>query len=78
MRAANFDRCPFVELLAEFESVRRSQLYLLQHLDPEAWLRRGLVGEHPTTVRAVAFVLGGHARHHLDILHKRLERGLLC
>jgi hypothetical protein len=75
MRAADFDRCPFAELLAEFESVRRSQLYLLQHLDPEAWLRRGLVNDHPTTVRAVAFVMGGHAKHHLDILHKRLGSG---
>ena len=75
MRAMDFDRWPFAELLAEFESVRRSQLHLLQHLDPEAWLRRGLVNEHPTTVRAVAFVMGGHAQHHLNILHKRLGRG---
>ena len=33
MWASNFDRCPFVELLAELELSHRSQLYLLQHLD---------------------------------------------
>jgi hypothetical protein len=75
MRAVDFDRWPFAELLAEFEAVRRSQLFLFEHLDPEAWLRRGLVGEHSTTVRAIAHVMGGHAKHHLDILHKRLGRG---
>jgi DinB family protein len=75
MRAADFDRWPFAELLAEFEAVHRSQLFLFEHLDPEAWLRRGLVGEHSTTVRAIAHVMGGHAKHHLDILHKRGGRG---
>jgi len=72
MQFADFDRWPLVELAAEFEFVRRSHLQLLRHLDPGAWLRRGVVGGHPMTVRAMVFVIGGHAKHHLDILHKRL------
>jgi hypothetical protein len=75
MQAADFDRWPFDELLEEFELVRRSHLALLKHLEPEAWLRRGVVLDQPTTVRAMARVMYGHAEHHLKILRKRLGAG---
>jgi hypothetical protein len=72
MTFATFDRVPFAELLAEFQTVRRSHLYLFRHLEPAAWTRRGIVNNHPATPRAFAFVIVGHARHHLDILRTRL------
>jgi hypothetical protein len=72
MAAANFDRQPIPELVEEFEHVRKSHLLLFKHLTPEAWLRRGTVCEHAATVRAFAWAIAGHAKHHLDILHKRL------
>jgi hypothetical protein len=76
MRFADFDAWPIKEIFGEFAVVRRSSLYLFQHLDADGWLRRGLVGEHRTTVRAVAHVIAGHAQHHLDILHKRVGHRL--
>jgi uncharacterized damage-inducible protein DinB len=72
MQAANFDRWRFEELLAEFDQVRRSHLSFFRHLEPEEWLRLGVVNEHPASVRALAYLIAGHAKHHLDILHKRL------
>jgi len=75
MEAADFDRWPFAELVEEFELVRRSYLLLLKHLQPESWTRRGMVLDQPTTVRAMARVMYGHAEHHLKILHKRLGTG---
>jgi DinB superfamily len=72
MRACNFDLWPLEELLAEFECVRRSHLLMFRHLEPDAWLRRGTVSGHPATARAFAYVIAGHAKHHLDILHGRL------
>ncbi len=72
MNAVNFDRYPMGELLSEFENVRRSYLLFFRHLEPEAWLRRGTVCEHPATMRALAWLIAGHTKHHLDILHKRL------
>jgi hypothetical protein len=74
MQAASFNRWPFEELLAEFEHLRQSHLLMFRHLEPEAWQRRGVVNDHPATVRAFAYVIGGHAQHHLDILHRRLGR----
>lgn len=75
MESSDFDRWPFVELLAEFELVRRSHVALLAHLEPTAWTRRGIVLDQPTTARAMARVMFGHAKHHLDILQKRLAAG---
>lgn len=74
MANANFDRWPLAELLAEFELVRRSHLLLFAYLEPDAWLRRGVVGNHPATVRAFAYIMVGHAKHHLDIVRKRLGK----
>ncbi len=73
-KAADFDRCPIDELLDEFQSLRRSHVLLLRHLPPEAWLRKGVVIDHAMSVRAMAYVIAGHAKHHFDILHKRLAR----
>ena len=72
MQAANFDRWPLEELLREFEHVRRSNLLLLAHLEPQAWQRAGVALDHPATVRAMAYVMAGHVKHHLDILRRRL------
>jgi hypothetical protein len=72
MQAVNFDAVPFQEILKEFEYVRRGHLCLFQHFDSEAWIRRGVVKDHPATARAFAYVIAGHTKHHLDILHQRL------
>lgn len=74
MPFADFDHWPIAELLAEFDHVRRSHLLFFRHLEPAAWLRQGIVLNQPMTVRALAYVIAGHAKHHLDILHRRLTR----
>ena len=70
MNFVDFDRYPLEELLAEFAHVRGSHLYFFKHLPLDAWLRRGIVIDHPATVRAFAYVMAGHAKHHLDILRR--------
>jgi hypothetical protein len=68
---ASFDEYSLGELAAEFESVRRSTLFLLKHLDEEAWLRRGLASESEVSVRALAYIIAGHELHHREILRSR-------
>ena len=72
MRAVDFDGRSLADLLAEFELLRRSQVLMLGDLSAEAWSFRGQVNGHPMTTRAVAYVMAGHARHHLKILTERL------
>jgi hypothetical protein len=73
MASVDFDRRPLGDLLAEFDFLRRSNLALLRHLDAQAWRYVGTINNHPMTVRAVVYVMAGHAAHHLAILHRRLE-----
>lgn len=73
--AAGFDRFPLAELVREFEATRRSSLWLFRHLPAGAWDRAGVANDNPITVRALAYAVVGHARHHTGILRKRLGRG---
>jgi hypothetical protein len=73
VRNATFDAYPLSELVAEFELVRRSHLCLFRHLPGEAWLRSGSANGNLVTVRALAYIMAGHARHHVAILRKRLS-----
>jgi hypothetical protein len=70
--AGEFDRIPLAGLVAEFEAVRRSHLYLFRHLPAAAWARGGKANDTPVTVRALAYIIAGHGRHHTAILRKRL------
>jgi len=69
---AQFDLCSLEELLDEFEHIRRANLLLFGRLKPEQWELSGVASNNPVTVRALAYIILGHTRHHLNILHKRL------
>jgi len=59
------------DTVEEFALVRRASLALFRHLPPEAWLRQGMASDHPASVRALAYVMAGHARHHLEVVGAR-------
>jgi hypothetical protein len=37
----------------------------------EAWDRRGTASGNPATVRALAWIIAGHGRHHVELLKTR-------
>lgn len=71
IREAAFDECKLADLATEFEHVRRANLYLFRHLNPAAWQRRGVASLGEVSVRALAYIIAGHERHHLEILKTR-------
>jgi hypothetical protein len=73
---APFDSCPIADLAAAWEFARRGNLLLFRHIPDEAWSRCGMASGNIVTVRALAFIIAGHARHHLNILRKRLAGSL--
>jgi hypothetical protein len=72
-KTGEYQRLKLRDLVAEFESVRRSTLTLFENLPDAAWKRGGTANGHPISVRALAFVIAGHTRHHVAIVRKRLE-----
>lgn len=71
IRNAAFDACQLDDLAREFEFVRRANLYMFRHLDKAAWQRRGIANDGELSVRALAFIMAGHEKHHMEILKTR-------
>jgi DinB superfamily len=73
--AGNFDARPLPALAAELDHVRRGTLALFRSLDAATWARRGTANSHEISVRALAYVIAGHERHHVAILRERYWGG---
>jgi len=74
VEAAHFDTRALSCLVQELEFLRRSHLLFFGGLHDAAWLRCGIANGHPVTVRALAYTMAGHERHHVNIVRKRLGR----
>lgn len=71
VRGAAFDKLSLGDLAQEYEYVRRATMSLFKNLDEEAWGRRGSANQNAVSVRALAFMIAGHERHHVEILRTR-------
>ena len=69
--AAQFDRRPWSGLLEEFEAVRHSNVLMFRGLHEEAWERQGMSNGKLLSVRAAAYVIAGHERHHMKVLREQ-------
>jgi len=69
------DATPLRELVDELALVRRSSLVVFRRLEPSEWTQSGTASGKAVTVRALAWILAGHARHHLTILRERYGLG---
>ncbi len=73
MPAGNFDARPLADLAAELDAVRRATLALFRGLDAAALARRGTANDAAVSVRAIAWIIAGHERHHVALLHERYK-----
>ena len=69
--AGGFARRTIADLAGEWELVRRSSIAMFRGLEEGAWLRQGVANGDSITVRALAFIIAGHSRHHAAILRER-------
>lgn len=69
--ASNFGDSNFADLLEEFSLLRAANVLLFKNLSDEAWLRRGTASDATVSVRALAFIMVGHVRHHQNVLRER-------
>ena len=63
------------DLLGEFEDLRKSTLALFGSLPSGVEMRSGVANGNPVTVRALAYIVAGHAQHHYELLKAQLGRG---
>lgn len=74
--AAHADARTLADLADELEHVRLGNLAMLRALDGQALARRGTANGAAVSVRALAWILAGHERHHVAILRERYLPGI--
>ena len=72
---AEADRISWAAHVEDFRNVRQATLSLLRNMPDAAWSRTGIASGHAVTVRALAFLIAGHAAHHIAILRQRYGVG---
>lgn len=65
------DGFPLADLTADLLAARQSTLHFFRNLPAAAWHRVGTANGNPISVRALAYILGGHLRHHFAVLGER-------
>jgi hypothetical protein len=68
---AGAERRSIRDLAKEFELVRQSTIALYRSLDDQAWQRTGNANGAAVSVRAIAWIVAGHAAHHMRVLRER-------
>ena len=56
------------DLMVEFKNIRGASIALVGSISPEAEVRTGKANGNPVSVRALAYIIAGHAQNHLNIL----------
>jgi hypothetical protein len=61
----------FNDMLCELGDLRAANLRLMSSLDESDWQRMGTASGSPVSARAIAFIMAGHIKHHLNIVRER-------
>ena len=75
MAVEDYAAVPLAELTAEFAHLRDANLAVLRRLPAGRWSQVGTASGNKVTVRALAYVMAGHVRHHLGVLKNRYGLG---
>ena len=71
VRGSNASARALPEIAGELRSVRMASITLFAGLSEEALMRRGPANNAEVSVRALAWIIAGHERHHAKILRER-------
>jgi hypothetical protein len=72
-KTSNAARRSMADLIAEFEAVRAATIALFRGFSDEEFARSGTASNNPVSVRALAYIVAGHERHHVKVLHDRYD-----
>ncbi|MDQ0874926.1 hypothetical protein QFZ77_003585 [Paenibacillus sp. V4I3] len=67
----SFDELSMDDLLNDFKAVREATFTLLKTISEAAWSRKGIANANVISARALAYVIAGHAQHHLGVIRQK-------
>ncbi len=68
---AAFNSIELADLVEELSLLRRANILFFKNLTDEMQVLTGTASSAEVSVRALAFIMVGHIRHHLNILNER-------
>ncbi|MDT8067247.1 MAG: DinB family protein [Terriglobia bacterium] len=68
---AKADAVVWADHVEEFRRIRLASISLFKNLPAAVWMKTGIASDNRFTVRALAYIAGGHVEHHLGILRER-------
>ena len=68
---AGFDTRTLSGIADEFYHLRNSHITLFRSFDNDVLMRMGTANEVRFTVRSIAYILAGHAAHHVDVIREK-------
>lgn len=71
MAGSRFGERTLASIAGEFATVRAATISLVTSLTPEETDRIGVASGFKFTVRALTWIIAGHAQHHLNVLAER-------
>jgi len=72
--ATDYSQMPLRHLTEEFFALRQTTLSLFSRFSEAGWNNIGEADGKPISVRAIAYVICGHVRHHLRIIEQRVTQ----
>jgi uncharacterized damage-inducible protein DinB len=71
VREGSFNKRRLKDLVNEFSLVRKANLALFNSFSERDLNNRGIASNNEVTVRALLFIIAGHAMHHITILREK-------
>jgi hypothetical protein len=71
VKGSHADKLPIKNILADFIATRNATITLVQNMPEEAWTNKGFANNTEITSRAIAYIIAGHAIHHMKIITER-------
>lgn len=68
---SQYHEAPLAELAEDFAQIRELNLRTFRGFSESHWALSGVANGKSITVRALAFIMAGHVRHHLRVLRER-------
>jgi hypothetical protein len=69
--SSSTERRSLSDLLEEHDAVRQATERMFESFSPDMLVRRGIANGNPFSVRALGWIIAGHAVHHAGVIRER-------
>lgn len=71
VREADFDHRSLQNLSTEYDALRNANISMFSSFNKEQIQRKGTANNTTVSVRALAYIIAGHEKHHLNVLEEK-------